>query len=171
MPAAFNASPYPRFRGIRSFHRELKRSLRCARPSWPSGKRAAEISCPLTSEAIVANEPVSGTVLNQRPHQASKTSFMRAIIATLFFIVCAAPILLVAANEARRQIDDERNTHGNYIVSFRGCNDCHTPLKFTGRGTEPDLVRTLSELEASAMRPVSHPAHTPGLVHGRKRYS
>jgi hypothetical protein len=33
---------------------------------------------------------------------------------------------------------------GRYLVKFGGCNDCHTPLKLTEHGPEPDLSRMLS---------------------------
>ncbi|HTL58525.1 MAG TPA: hypothetical protein VL361_22750 [Candidatus Limnocylindrales bacterium] len=33
---------------------------------------------------------------------------------------------------------------GKYLVSFGGCNDCHTPLKVTNKGPVPDLSRMLS---------------------------
>lgn len=33
---------------------------------------------------------------------------------------------------------------GKYIVSFAGCNDCHTPVKMGPNGPEPDMARMLS---------------------------
>ena len=33
---------------------------------------------------------------------------------------------------------------GRYLVTFGGCNDCHTPLKMTSKGPVPDLDRCLS---------------------------
>jgi len=33
---------------------------------------------------------------------------------------------------------------GKYLVSFGGCNDCHTPLKLTEKGPAPDMSRMLS---------------------------
>lgn len=33
---------------------------------------------------------------------------------------------------------------GEYLVSFGGCNDCHTPLKMGEKGPEPDMSRMLS---------------------------
>jgi hypothetical protein len=38
----------------------------------------------------------------------------------------------------------EREERGRYLVTVLGCNDCHTPLKMTERGPEPDLSRMLS---------------------------
>ena len=33
---------------------------------------------------------------------------------------------------------------GRYLVTAMACNDCHTPLKMTDRGPEPDMSRMLS---------------------------
>ncbi|HZV12913.1 MAG TPA: c-type cytochrome [Candidatus Kapabacteria bacterium] len=33
---------------------------------------------------------------------------------------------------------------GKYLVTFGGCNDCHTPLKMGANGPEPDTTRLLS---------------------------
>src|SRR5262252_6112650 len=33
---------------------------------------------------------------------------------------------------------------GRYLVAIMGCNDCHTPLKMTPNGPEPDMDRYLS---------------------------
>ncbi len=37
-----------------------------------------------------------------------------------------------------------RGERGRYLVTAIGCNDCHTPLKMTERGPEPDRTRMLS---------------------------
>jgi hypothetical protein len=33
---------------------------------------------------------------------------------------------------------------GRYLVATIGCNDCHTPMKMTDHGPEPDMTRMLS---------------------------
>jgi mono/diheme cytochrome c family protein len=33
---------------------------------------------------------------------------------------------------------------GQYLVTFGGCNDCHTPKKMGPKGPEPDMTRMLS---------------------------
>ncbi|HYM59740.1 MAG TPA: diheme cytochrome c-553 [Thermoanaerobaculia bacterium] len=38
----------------------------------------------------------------------------------------------------------QRIERGRYLVTAIGCNDCHTPLKMTPKGPEPDLTRFLS---------------------------
>ncbi len=37
-----------------------------------------------------------------------------------------------------------RVVRGEYLVSFGGCNDCHTPWKLGPKGPEPDMSRMLS---------------------------
>jgi mono/diheme cytochrome c family protein len=47
---------------------------------------------------------------------------------------------------------------GRYLVTFAGCNDCHTPLKLGPNGPEPDATRLLSgHPEALAMPPAPSP--------------
>jgi mono/diheme cytochrome c family protein len=45
-----------------------------------------------------------------------------------------------AANSTRAQ----QAERGRYLVMAIGCNDCHTPLKMTEHGPEPDMTRMLS---------------------------
>jgi len=42
---------------------------------------------------------------------------------------------------------------GRYLVTAIGCNDCHTPLKMTENGPEPDMTRMLSGHPASMKMP------------------
>jgi mono/diheme cytochrome c family protein len=37
-----------------------------------------------------------------------------------------------------------RIARGEYLVTFGGCNDCHTPWKLGPKGPEPDMTRMLS---------------------------
>lgn len=43
----------------------------------------------------------------------------------------------------------EQITRGKYLVSVAGCNDCHSPKKFTAQGPVPDMDRMLSGYDAS----------------------
>ncbi len=52
---------------------------------------------------------------------------------------------------ARTISDDSLVKRGGYIVSFSGCDDCHTPKKMGPNGPEPDMDRRLS----------GHPANEP----------
>ena len=48
---------------------------------------------------------------------------------------------------------NERVQRGGYLVTAIGCNDCHTPLKMTEHGPEPDMTRMLSGHPASLPMP------------------
>ena len=49
-----------------------------------------------------------------------------------------------SADAATSQTPDARIARGQYLVSFGGCNDCHTPWKLGPKGPEPDMSRMLS---------------------------
>ena len=49
---------------------------------------------------------------------------------------------------------------GRYLVTTSGCHDCHTPLKMTENGPEPDMSRMLSGHPESFA--VSGPPVNPG---------
>lgn len=74
----------------------------------------------------------------------------------LALAVAAAPVTLAA--EGKGGVSAER---GKYLVAIAGCNDCHTPLKMTPQGPQPDTSRLLSghpaELHAAT------PAKTEGV--------
>jgi mono/diheme cytochrome c family protein len=50
---------------------------------------------------------------------------------------------------------------GQYLVSFGGCNDCHTPWKLGPKGPEPDMSRALSGHPAQLTMPTA-PVLPPG---------
>src|SRR3974390_2442959 len=52
--------------------------------------------------------------------------------------------LLLTASRNRESVKAVQVARGKYLVSFGGCNDCHTPLKLTDKGPIPDLSRMLS---------------------------
>ena len=53
----------------------------------------------------------------------------------------------------------ERVKRGEYLVGMIGCDDCHTPKKFTPQGAEPDLSR----------RFMGHPAEEPFSSDDKKK--
>jgi mono/diheme cytochrome c family protein len=53
---------------------------------------------------------------------------------------------------------------GEYLVTFGGCNDCHTPKKMGPMGPEPDMSRTLMGHPASEVIP---PPPTDGFGMGK----
>jgi mono/diheme cytochrome c family protein len=52
--------------------------------------------------------------------------------------------LLLTASRTGETAKTAQVARGKYLVSFGGCNDCHTPLKFTEKGPVPDFSRMLS---------------------------
>ena len=71
-------------------------------------------------------------------------------------LLCAAPaLLLIGAGKtpAPKHPSTERVARGKYLVTFGGCSDCHTPLKFTDKGPEPDVSRLLSGHPAATKLP------------------
>ena len=59
-------------------------------------------------------------------------------------------LLLIGANKSEKPAVPDLVARGKYLVTFGGCNDCHTPLKMTPQGPMPDMARMLS----------GHPAET-----------
>ncbi len=52
--------------------------------------------------------------------------------------------LVLTGSKTAGESQPARIARGKYLVSYGGCNDCHTPLKFTDKGPSPDLSRMLS---------------------------
>src|ERR1043165_2102526 len=48
------------------------------------------------------------------------------------------------APQAEQRSSAARVERGRQLVTFGGCNDCHTPLKMGAKGPEPDMSRALS---------------------------
>src|SRR5215468_1074777 len=71
---------------------------------------------------------------------------MKAIKLALLGALCAAPALIMFGMEKSKKPAnvDTLITRGRYLVTFGGCNDCHTPLKLTDKGPVPDMTRMLS---------------------------
>lgn len=78
--------------------------------------------------------------------------------------VVAAGLLLVPAlvraDLPAQQPDPALVERGRYLVTTSGCHDCHTPLKMTDAGPEPDMSRMLSGHPESFA--ISRPPADPG---------
>jgi hypothetical protein len=59
----------------------------------------------------------------------------------------------VLAAKKPEQSQAHRIARGKYLVQFGGCNDCHTPVKLTPQGPQPDLERYMSGHPANANFP------------------
>lgn len=64
---------------------------------------------------------------------------------TLLVLLVTVPIagLLLGAS-LPQESKTAQLARGKYLVSYGGCSDCHTPLKFGPHGVEPDMARYLS---------------------------
>lgn len=80
------------------------------------------------------------------------------IVTLLGLAALGAALPLLAGKEARPAKATTTATtspieRGKYIVTFGGCNDCHTPLKMGQKGPEPDFSRLLSGHPENAKLP------------------
>ncbi len=60
---------------------------------------------------------------------------------------------LVLAASSQKNNSKEQIARGQYLVTYGGCNDCHTPLKMTDKGPVPDMSRMLSGHPADVKLP------------------
>ena len=65
-----------------------------------------------------------------------------------------------STEEDREMTKEEQIERGRYIVSTSGCNDCHTPKKFTQQGMQLDSTKMLSGHPAE----VELPDYDPEMV-------
>jgi mono/diheme cytochrome c family protein len=74
-----------------------------------------------------------------------KYSLMKSRKPILLLAVALIPLTgLVLAAKSPKDTHSAQVTRGGYLVVYGGCNDCHTPLKFTDQGPVPDMSRMLS---------------------------
>lgn len=69
---------------------------------------------------------------------------MKTIKLLMLTVACFAPALLLLGSSKAKPASPETIARGKYLVSFGDCATCHTPLKMTDQGPEPDLARMLS---------------------------
>jgi len=96
---------------------------------------------------------------------------MKASKLALFAALCAAPALLIfGAEKSKTPAGANPVARGKYLVSFGGCNDCHTPFKLTDKGPVPDMTRMLSghphdtKLPSPDLKPGSWFVATAGMT-------
>ena len=68
-----------------------------------------------------------------------------------------ALLTLSGAIAATSSSGPARDARGKYLVNALGCTDCHTPLKLTPTGPQPDMTRFLSghPEQMGALKPVA----------------
>ncbi len=59
---------------------------------------------------------------------------------------CAAAVafVLMGAAASPKKANSKMVARGKYLVDVEGCDDCHSPKKFTPQGPVPDMTRRLS---------------------------
>jgi mono/diheme cytochrome c family protein len=73
-----------------------------------------------------------------------------SLFSVLIFISCQQEVESEASKESMVE-------HGAYLVEIAGCNDCHTPKKFTPQGPVPDKSLLLSGHPHDAILPELDP--------------
>jgi cytochrome c553 len=71
-----------------------------------------------------------------------------------------------AASDAKPVTAAGQVERGRYLVTAMGCNDCHTPLKMTNEGPQPDMTRMLSGHPAEMKMPLPPKMEGPWLWAG-----
>ncbi|MDB6039252.1 MAG: putative lipoprotein [Verrucomicrobiales bacterium] len=71
-----------------------------------------------------------------------KTRSVKSDLITVFSL--GGLLLFMGAAQPQHPSPKDVVARGKYLVEFGGCNDCHTPLKFTDKGPVPDMARMLS---------------------------
>ena len=71
---------------------------------------------------------------------------MKSLVKTrLVLVLVVLPVAgLVMAAKFSHEAHSDKIERGKYLVSYGGCNDCHTPMRMTEKGPSPDLARLLS---------------------------
>jgi mono/diheme cytochrome c family protein len=106
------------------------------------------------------------------PNHNDMNADMKLLKVTLVAALTAGAVVLLigAAREAAQPAVDDPVARGKYLVTYGGCSDCHTPLKFGPNGPEPDLTRFLSghpgdvELPPPELKPGPWFAVTAGMT-------
>jgi hypothetical protein len=96
---------------------------------------------------------------------------MKTLKLTLLAALCATPaFFLLGAEKSKKTVRTDLVARGKYLVTFGGCNDCHTPFKLTDKGPAPDMDRMLSghphetKLPSPNLKPGPWCAATAGMT-------
>lgn len=81
---------------------------------------------------------------------------MRHLKAFSVFVTSGVILLagwMVSTVQSNDDMSSDPVARGRYLVTLGGCNDCHTPKKFTEHGPEPDMSRELAGTPADMVLP------------------
>jgi hypothetical protein len=89
--------------------------------------------------------------------------FFAAFSIAALFLIMFIQLSCTSKGENKTLTKDEMIARGKYLVSFGGCNDCHTPKVYTDMGPMPDTTRLLSGFAAGeSLPPADLSMITPG---------
>ena len=72
-----------------------------------------------------------------------KQKFWATLIGVVIFLL-VIQISCSNQNEKKEMTQQEMVSHGKYLVTTGGCDDCHTPKIYTANGPVPDTSRRLA---------------------------
>ncbi|MEP0861697.1 MAG: diheme cytochrome c-553 [Ignavibacterium sp.] len=67
-----------------------------------------------------------------------------SVVITTIFLMVIFSACNNSANEKAEMTQADKVARGEFLVTFGGCGDCHTPKVFTPQGPVPDTSRLLS---------------------------
>lgn len=67
------------------------------------------------------------------------SAFLSALLIIIVFSACNK-----SSNDNSKISQEDKIAHGEFLVTFGGCGDCHTPKVFTPHGPVPDTSKLLS---------------------------
>lgn len=73
-----------------------------------------------------------------------RLKFLYALLLSAMFFLLVLPACNNSSDEKVEMTHAEKVARGEFLVTFSGCGDCHTPKVFTPNGPVPDISRIIS---------------------------
>lgn len=83
-----------------------------------------------------------------------KKNVLIPIFISIASLLIFSQINCSGTEENKQMTQQELVTHGKYLVTTGGCDDCHTPKIYTANGPVPDTTRLLSGFQQGEILPV-----------------
>jgi mono/diheme cytochrome c family protein len=85
------------------------------------------------------------------------------VLISIAFLLIISQINCSGTEENKQMTQQELITHGKYLVTTGGCDDCHTPKIYTANGPVPDTTRRFSGFQNGEILPALDVKYvTPG---------
>lgn len=92
-----------------------------------------------------------------------KKSVFIPIFISILSLLIISQINCSGMEENKQMTQQELITHGKYLVTTGGCDDCHSPKIYTANGPVPDTTRLLSGFQQGEILPALDVKYvTPG---------